>query len=79
MPPAARCHSLRRVERIEVNIDKEWLSVADIRQYMGVSTYVVTNLLRAGKLRGVKFGREWRVSRRDFEDWLNEQRAARGR
>ncbi len=65
------------MERIQVNIDKEWLSVADIRQYMGVSTYVVTNLLRTGKLPGVKFGREWRVSRRDFEDWLNERRAAR--
>ena len=37
-------------------------------------TFVVTSQLRAGGLPGVKFGREWRVARQDFEDWINEQR-----
>ncbi|HHC07950.1 MAG TPA: DNA-binding protein [Actinobacteria bacterium] len=63
------------MERITVDLPKEWLSVADICEYMGVSTFVVTSQLRSGALPGVKFGREWRVARRDFEDWLNEQRA----
>ena len=62
------------MERIEVNLDKEWLSVADICEYMGVSTFVVTSVLRAGELPAVKFGREWRVARQDFENWINEQR-----
>jgi hypothetical protein len=30
------------VERISVDLGKEWLSVADICEYMGVSTFVVT-------------------------------------
>lgn len=64
------------MERITVELPKEWLSVADICDYMDVSTFVVTNMLRNGALPAVKFGREWRVARTDFEDWLNEQRAA---
>ena len=63
------------MERITVDLPKEWLSVADICEYMGVSTFVVTSQLRSGGLPAVKFGREWRIARTDFEEWLNEQRA----
>ncbi len=62
------------MERITVDVGKEWMSVADICEYMGVSTFVVTRVLRAGELPAVKMGREWRVARQDFEDWLNAQR-----
>ncbi len=72
----ATTHTLGHMERIEVNLDKEWLSVADICEYMGVSTFVVTSVLRGGELPAVKFGREWRVARQDFENWINSQRQA---
>ena len=62
------------MERIVVDLPKEWLTVADICEYMGVSTFVVTTQLRSGALPAVKFGREWRVARTDFEDWINGQR-----
>jgi len=62
------------MERIRVDIDKDWLSVADICDYMDVSAFVVTSQLRSGSLPAVKFGREWRVSRADFENWINAQR-----
>ncbi len=62
------------MEPINVDLGKEWLSVADICEYMNVSTFVVTTLLREGTLPAVKFGREWRVARQDFQDWLNAQR-----
>jgi excisionase family DNA binding protein len=63
------------MERITVDIGKEWLSVTDICEYMDVSAFVVTSQLRAGGLPAVKFGREWRVARQDFEDWINSQRS----
>lgn len=63
------------MERIHVSIDKPWLTVADICEYMDVSTFVVTSVLRSGELPAVKFGREWRVSREDFEDWIHSQRS----
>jgi excisionase family DNA binding protein len=62
------------MERIKVEIGKDWLSVADICEYMDVSTFVVTRVLRSGELPAVKMGREWRISRVDFEDWLNSKR-----
>ena len=62
------------MNRITVDINKEWLTVADICEYMDVSPFVVTSQLRAGGLPAVKFGREWRVARQDFEDWINTQR-----
>ncbi len=62
------------MDRITVDIEKEWLSVADICEYMDVSTFDATSPLRPGGLPAVKFGREWRVSRQDFEDWINDQR-----
>ncbi|MCL1595218.1 MAG: helix-turn-helix domain-containing protein [Actinomycetia bacterium] len=62
------------MERLRVEIDKPWLSVADICEYMAVSTFVVTSVLRSGELPAVKFGREWRVATGDFENWINAQR-----
>jgi excisionase family DNA binding protein len=62
------------VERITVDLGKDWLSVADVCEYMGVSPFVVTRVLRSGDLPAVKIGREWRIARLDFEDWLNTQR-----
>ena len=63
------------MDRIRVDLPKEWLSVADICDYMDVSSFVVTRMLRTGDMPGVKFGREWRVARVDFEEFLNDQRS----
>lgn len=62
------------MEQIRVDLDKPWLTVADICEYMDASTFVVTSVLRSGELPAVKFGREWRISKQDFEDWINESR-----
>lgn len=74
LAPGRRSSYAAVVERVTVDLGKEWLSVADICEYMGVSTFVVTRVLRSGELPAVKFGREWRVARSDFEDWLNDRR-----
>lgn len=62
------------MERITVDVPKDWLSVADICEYMDVSAFVVTRMLRNGGMPAVKFGREWRVAKSDFEDFLNDSR-----
>lgn len=64
------------MERVQVDLGKEWLTVADICDYLGLSPYIVTRLLRSRQLIGVKIGREWRVARVDFEEWLNRRRVA---
>ncbi len=45
------------MERITVDLPKDWLSVTDICEYMDVSRFVVASRLRSGGLPGVKFGR----------------------
>lgn len=67
-------HTLMDMERIRVDLPKDWLSVADICEYMDVSPFVVTRVLRNGGMPGVKFGREWRVAKSDFEEFLNAGR-----
>jgi excisionase family DNA binding protein len=62
------------LEEINIPIEKQWLSVADIAAYMGVSAHVVTSMLRSGEMPAVKFGREWRVARGDLETYLNRAR-----
>lgn len=76
MPVAGSYHTLMAVERIRVDLPKDWLSVADICEYMDVSAFVVTRMLRTGRMPAVKFGREWRVAKADFEEFLNARRAA---
>ena len=66
------------MDDVRVEIDKPWLSVADICEYMDVSAFVVTSVLRSGELPAVKFGREWRVAKQDFESWINGQRQSAG-
>lgn len=62
------------MDEISIPLEKQWLSVADIAVYMGVSPHVVTSILRAGELPAVKFGREWRVARADLQKYLNQAR-----
>lgn len=62
------------MDHIAVPNDKQWLSVAEVASYMAVSVHVVTSMLRAGTIPGIKFGREWRVARVDLESYVNEAR-----
>jgi excisionase family DNA binding protein len=62
------------MDHITVPNDKQWLSVAEVASYMAVSVHVVTSMLRAGTIPGIKFGREWRVARVDLESYVNEAR-----
>ena len=74
MDPGPRNAYDAGMDDVRIEIDKPWLSVADICEYMDVSTFVATSVLRSGELPAVKFGREWRVAKGDFEQWINEQR-----
>ncbi len=62
------------MEWIDVDIPKQWLTVADVCDYLGVTPYVVTKMLREGDLTGLKIGREWRIARTDLEAWINRRR-----
>jgi excisionase family DNA binding protein len=51
------------------------LTPEEVAQKLKISPYTVRRLLKERKLRGIKIagGRYWRIRRRDFEDYLNNQ------
>ncbi len=54
-----------------MNEDK-LLTPPQVAQHLQVTERTVTPWLRRGHLRGFKIGKEWRVSTRDLDDFLEQ-------
>ena len=50
----------------------EWLTVEYIANELKVSEGTVRGWIRDKKLRGAKFGRDYRIRREDYEQFINE-------
>ncbi len=52
--------------------DKKLLTPTDVANHLQVNERTVTQWLRRGHLRGFKIGKEWRVSARDLQNFLEQ-------
>ena len=52
--------------------EKKLLTPTDVANRLQVNERTVTLWLRRGHLRGFKLGKEWRVSARDLENFLEQ-------
>ena len=52
--------------------DKKLLTPTDVANHLQVTERTVTLWLRRGHLRGFKVGKEWRVSTRDLDNFLEQ-------
>ncbi len=52
--------------------DKKLLTPTDVANHLQVNERTVTQWLRRGHLRGFKIGKEWRVSARDLDNFLEQ-------
>ena len=52
--------------------DEKLLTPTDVANHLQVNKRTVTQWLRRGHLRGFKIGKEWRVSARDLENFLEQ-------
>lgn len=60
--------------------NSDWLNVDEVADLLRVSNQTVYNMIKNGRLKAVKAGREWRFSREEIEDILNPAAiAARGK
>ncbi len=50
--------------------DEKLLTPVDVANLLQVNERTVTQWLRKGQLRGFKIGKEWRVSVKDLESYL---------
>lgn len=59
-------------ERGEIMIDeKKLLSVKDIASMLQLKETTVREWVRKGKIKGLKFGHQWRFRISDIEEWLD--------
>ena len=52
--------------------NEKLLTPVDVANRLQVNERTVTQWLRKGNLRGFKIGKEWRVSARDLENFLEQ-------
>lgn len=56
----------------KLNLKKEFLSVREISEALGVSRYVIYRLLEEGELKGYRLPRKWLVTRESLERFLEK-------
>jgi len=52
-------------------LSKPLLTIHEVADLLKVKESTVRQWVRAGELRAIKFGKEWRVSQKDLEAYLN--------
>jgi excisionase family DNA binding protein len=58
-------------------LNKPYLTPEDIANELGVSVDTVRNWINRKRLVAIKIGRDWRISRRDYERFLEERKNLR--
>lgn len=53
-----------------------FLTPQEVSDLLRVSVYTVRRWIKEGQLPAYKVGRGWRVSERDLDHWLSQQRMA---
>ncbi len=57
----------------------DYLNVEETADLLRVSTQTVYNMIRDGRLKGTKFGREWRFLRKNIESLIHPEEATAAR
>jgi len=54
--------------------EKEWLSLGDVQQLLGIGRTKAYELVATGELPAVRIGRCIRVNKGELDEWLRAQR-----
>lgn len=57
----------------------DYLNVEETAELLKVSTQTIYNMIRTGRLKGTKFGREWRFLKKNIESLLYQDNAIAAR
>ena len=77
LPRNARMHAGPELEGILMTITtstKEWLSVADLCELLGIGRTLAYQLVAEHAIPAVRIGRAIRVHKADVEQWLEQNR-----
>ena len=51
---------------------KEYLTIKEVCEVLKLSRYTVSDLIKAGKIKGSKIGKSYRVERKAIDDFIND-------
>ena len=58
---------------------EDWLTTDEIAKDLKVNVKTVRNWINSGELAAIDVGGEYRISRKDYEDFINRRKIDRGR
>jgi excisionase family DNA binding protein len=58
-------------------VSKQYFTVEDIAEQLGVSVDTVRNWIKQGKLEAYRVGRDYRISREQFDKFMEERRTGK--
>ena len=56
--------------------DKEFYTAQDLATKLGVNIMTIYRYIKAGKLKAFKFGKEFRIDVKEFENFLNKHKSS---
>lgn len=59
---------------MEENTEREWISLREMQEVLGIGSTKAYGLVASGEVPSVRIGRAIRISRKELEHWLQEQR-----
>jgi len=60
-------------------VEARFLKVADIAQDLDLSEETIRDMIRTKQLPAYKVGREYRVLKTEYEEWLRQKRTMEGK
>lgn len=58
---------------------EDWLTTDEIARDLKVNVKTVRNWINSGELAAIDVGGEYRVARKDYEDFINRRKIGRGK
>lgn len=61
----------RSFDEMEVESKPDILNLTEVADLLRVSNQTIYNMIKDGRIKAVKFGREWRFNRKDIDAYIN--------
>lgn len=58
-------------------IEKQWISIEELSEYLGISAVTIRFWIRSGKdIPAVRIGRQWRFRISDIDEWISSGKSS---
>lgn len=61
----------RSLEEVQIDEKPDILNLTEVADLLRVSNQTIYNMIKDGRIKAIKFGREWRFNRKDIDAYMN--------